>query len=141
MLRRPGEVGILRLGNETCNFPGTKDIAYGVNGKYSYKRGTGSIGCNDTTFGDPVDGITKTCYVVVDKYTRCAPQGGFCKFTAKDTTVLYGANGKFAYFAYKATKAATSDIACNSATFGDDPIPGVDKACYILDQEDMIGSR
>jgi Metallo-peptidase family M12 len=135
----PAKLAFCASENETCNFAGTMDIAYGVNGKYSYKSGTGSIDCNDTTFGDPADGITKTCYVVGDKYTRCAPQGGFCKFTAKDssvaTRVLYGANGKFAY------KVTTSDIACNSATFGDDPIPGVDKACYIMDQEDMIGSR
>jgi hypothetical protein len=133
----PVEYAFCASENETCNFAGTKDIAYGVNGKYSYKKATDSVDCNNATFGDPVDGITKACYVAGEKYTRCASEGEICSFEGQQGTkvkgVMYGSNGKFAY------KAAPDEIgiACNSATFGN-PIVDVENACYIPKHEEMI---
>src|SRR5690606_17355021 len=48
--------------NQTCSFSGTRNVAYGANGKFNYKTGTGSIACNNNTFGDPIYGTAKTCY-------------------------------------------------------------------------------
>jgi len=50
---------------ETCTFTGTVDIAYGANGKFNFLRNQsgGSVACNNGTFGDPIYGTVKACYV------------------------------------------------------------------------------
>jgi hypothetical protein len=49
--------------NGTCSFSGgTASVAYGANGAFFYKSATGSIACNNATFGDPAVGIGKACY-------------------------------------------------------------------------------
>jgi len=116
--------------NGTCSFSGTASVAYGANGAFNYKTATGSIACNNATFGDPIPGTAKACYYQStggtpggpSGYTLCANENGTCSFSGT-ANVAYGANGAFNY------KAATSSIACNNATFGD-PIPGTAKACY-----------
>jgi hypothetical protein len=49
----------------TCTFTGTVDIAYGANGKFNFLRNQsgGSVACNNGTFGDPIYGTYKACYV------------------------------------------------------------------------------
>lgn len=50
--------------NGTCALPAgaTATIYYGANGKFFLKSGlTGNVACNNTTFGDPVSGVGKTC--------------------------------------------------------------------------------
>ena len=49
--------------NQTCNFSGTRSIAYGANGKFNYRNATSSIACNNGTFGDPISSVAKACYV------------------------------------------------------------------------------
>jgi len=40
----------------------TATVSYGANLKFFSKTGvTGSIGCNNATFGDPISGIVKSC--------------------------------------------------------------------------------
>ena len=48
--------------NGTCTFTGTREVAFGVNGKYHYASFTGSIPCTDSVFGDPAFGTAKSCY-------------------------------------------------------------------------------
>ena len=49
---------------QRCNFDGTKDVAYGANGRFNYKYGvTGGVDCNNATFGDPISGVGKACYI------------------------------------------------------------------------------
>jgi hypothetical protein len=48
--------------NGTCSFGGTQSVAYGANGSFSYRIATGSIACNNATFGDPIPGVVKSCY-------------------------------------------------------------------------------
>jgi secreted trypsin-like serine protease len=109
--------------NQSCSFSGTKNVAYGANGKFNYKTATNGIACNNTTFGDPIVGVVKACYIGPESYSHCATENGRCNFSGTKN-VAYGANGKFSY------KTATNGIACNNTTFGD-PIVGVVKACYI----------
>lgn len=52
--------------NQTCSFTGTRSVAYGANGSFNYKTATGSIGCNNATFGDPISGVAKSCYYGAD---------------------------------------------------------------------------
>lgn len=46
-----------------CNFSGTKVVAFGARGSYSYGIFTNGVACNASAFGDPLPGIRKFCYV------------------------------------------------------------------------------
>ncbi|WP_035058413.1 carbohydrate-binding protein [Andreprevotia chitinilytica] len=48
--------------NQTCNFSGTRTVAYGANGTFAYQNFTSSTACNNTVFGDPLNGVVKACY-------------------------------------------------------------------------------
>lgn len=49
---------------QRCNFSGTKDVFYGAQGKNTYVYSvTGGIDCNNNTFGDPIPGVAKRCFV------------------------------------------------------------------------------
>jgi hypothetical protein len=114
-----------------CSVPGTVRVRYGANGTYAYKTVTGSIGCNNATWGDPAPNVVKACAYEssgsTTTWTRCANEGGSC--AVPDTRqVRYGANGSYYY------KSVTGSIACANSTWGD-PMPNVVKAC------DFAGAR
>jgi len=49
--------------HQICHIPVMAKVRYGANGKYRYKRGvTGSLGCNNHVFGDPIRHTFKQCY-------------------------------------------------------------------------------
>jgi subtilisin family serine protease len=49
--------------NGQCSLSGTSDVAYGASGRFNYKTGlSGTIACNNATFGDPIYGTVKACY-------------------------------------------------------------------------------
>jgi hypothetical protein len=48
--------------NATCSFSGTRLVAYGRDCFYFYRYATGSIGCDNATFGDALYGVYKRCY-------------------------------------------------------------------------------
>lgn len=50
--------------HDFCVFQGTHKIAYGANGIFVYITNTGGIPCNNETFGDPIVGVKKACFVV-----------------------------------------------------------------------------
>ncbi|WP_406443205.1 glycosyl hydrolase family 18 protein [Streptomyces sp. NBC_00631] len=47
----------------TCSFSGQHEVAYGAAGRYVYRAVSGSTGCSNTVFTDPVVGTAKTCFV------------------------------------------------------------------------------
>jgi len=49
----------------TCTFSGTKQVVFGNSGWFMARTATGSIACNVATFGDPLPGIAKVCWVQV----------------------------------------------------------------------------
>ena len=60
-----GPAGYTWCTNEGGSFtlPGTADVAYGANGKYTYLYNkTGTITFNNNTFGDPIQGVYKAGY-------------------------------------------------------------------------------
>ena len=51
----------------TCTFSGTASIAYGsiAQGRFNARKDqTSPVTCNNTYFGDPASGFTKSCYVL-----------------------------------------------------------------------------
>lgn len=48
--------------NTTCSFSGAASVAYGANDAFNYQNATNSIACNNSTFGDPISGVAKSCY-------------------------------------------------------------------------------
>lgn len=63
---RSGPLGYVFCANENqrCNFSGTKGVAYGANGRFTYRFGVANgIDCNNWMFGDPIPGVVKACYL------------------------------------------------------------------------------
>ncbi len=115
--------------NGTCSFSGTQQVRYGSGSFYSTRTATGSIACNNATFGDPNFGVAKSCdyrstvgsgSFSPSGWTQCAGENGTCSASGQ---VVYGGNGWFSQ------RNSSGSIGCNNATFGD-PIPGTVKACY-----------
>ncbi|HEY0844774.1 MAG TPA: polysaccharide deacetylase family protein [Noviherbaspirillum sp.] len=135
----------------TCTFSGTTQVRYGLNGTWSTRTATGSIGCNNDVFGDPLPGADKVCeYVTITtdpapsptpapapapapapspaptpapSWSKCADEWQTCSFSGT-RQVRYGLNGTWA------TRTATGSINCNNNVFGD-PLPGADKICEV----------
>lgn len=108
--------------HDTCTVSGTRNVAYGANGKFVYRTVTGSFVCDNSTFGDPLPGTPKACYAGKIGYAYCNAEHQTCTF-AGTQSIAYGAGTKFAH------KLATNSIMCDNGTFGD-PNPTVVKACY-----------
>jgi hypothetical protein len=49
-----------------CDVPGTRTVRYGANGTYAYKTASGTIGCNNSVWGDPLFGVFKACAYAAD---------------------------------------------------------------------------
>lgn len=50
--------------NGVVEVSGTMNIAYGANGQYNFLYDqTQDVSCNNATFGDPIPGVRKSCYV------------------------------------------------------------------------------
>jgi hypothetical protein len=102
-------------------------VAYGADGAYYYKDVLGSVSCDNTTFGgDPAPNVQKACFSMADPpgYLYCVIEGGTCP-SLDDSNIAYGADGRF-YYKY----GVSGSVPCNNATFGGDPAPYVQKACF-----------
>jgi serine protease len=44
-----------------CRFSGTRQVRYGVDGRYAYKSASASLACSNSAFGDPASGVLKSC--------------------------------------------------------------------------------
>jgi len=112
----------------TCTLPaGTPaTVYYGANGSYTSKGVvSGSVACNNASFGDPLYGTGKACSYVAA--VKCAAENATCTVPAGAmATVLYGAGGRY----IARTVPGGTVVACNNATFTD-PIFGSAKACWL----------
>jgi beta-glucanase (GH16 family) len=107
--------------NGQCVFTGTQTVRYGAGSSFVSKSLSWNAACNNNTFGDPAPGKAKHCEVT-SSWGYCADENGQCAFSDTET-VRYGANNT--YF----TRTSTGGTACNSSTFGGDPVPGTAKHC------------
>ena len=112
----------------TCASANGQPVAYGAYGAFTYTTATGTMTCNNESFGDPIGNVAKSCYVRVGApagyTTSCAPEGGTCNI-ASTRTIAYGALGRYTY------KTFTGNTPCTTATFSTDPMYGVPKSCYL----------
>lgn len=105
------------------------DVAFGANGAFSFRTFRNqSFTCNVSTFGDPVPGVVKACYLAVPMFTRVGSEGD-PMYAVNGETIAYGANGRF-IFARKSGSAELNTVTCSVDTFGEDPAYGVPKDCY-----------
>jgi hypothetical protein len=120
--------------NTLCQFSGQRDVAFGAGGRFYHRTATGDITCNKDTFGEPIRGSVKRCYIssVASQssatpagYTFCAEEGQSCQFSGIQQ-VAYGANGQFHY------RLAKDVIMCANTEFTD-PYPQNTKRCYLAD--------
>ena len=112
-----------------CEFSGIRTVRYGADGKYVTREFKNGVDCNNQTFGDPIEGVSKSCEVAIAPesaatiWRKCANEGARCNFNGK-RTVRYGANDKFV------TREFKNGVDCNNQTFGD-PIEGIGKICEV----------
>ncbi|WP_405990814.1 MGH1-like glycoside hydrolase domain-containing protein [Streptomyces sp. NBC_00986] len=124
----PGTWTQCALEGGTCAVSGTKTIAFGAQGKFTYTTAGSGTACTTATFGDPASGIAKACYVqpappTTNVWSQCASENNTCAFTGV-MTVAYGAAGSYRY------ATLSGGTPCTNAVFGD-PISGTAKSCYL----------
>ena len=115
--------------NGTCSAVSGQPVAYGANGAFAYTTATGNVSCTNATFGDPIAQTVKACYTRTsggpNGYgTTCATENGTCTFSGLQT-VAFGARGRYVFRSF------TGNVSCTTAAFGSDPLPGVQKSCYL----------
>lgn len=49
--------------NGICQFQGSGIVSYGANGKFAVRKAQNGVACNNQTFGDPIPGVVKSCFV------------------------------------------------------------------------------
>lgn len=145
--------------NGTCTFSGTHTVRYGTGTSWTTQVATGSITCNNATFGDPANGYIKECDVDLSTSPSPSPTvtataspspsptatataspsptptstgSNWVKCAAENGTCTFSGTYTIRYGAGSSwtTKVATNSIACNNSTFGD-PDYGVAKECDI----------
>lgn len=132
-----GPAGFTLCANEGGSFilPGPCDVAFGLNGRFSYLRNiTGTAVFTSTAFGgDPAPGVSKKGYyktlapavipVGPPGYTWCASEGGSYTLPGLSDVAYGGGTG----FIYSLNRVGT--ITFSNAIFGD-PAQGVSKGGF-----------
>lgn len=100
-------------------------VAYGTDGFFNFAVKSGTVACNNQTFGDPIDGKVKACYTLDQPYLT--NEGGSWSLSGDICPVLFtsGRNGNVSTF-----PAGCGWGACTNSAFNGDPDPGYVKRCY-----------
>jgi len=119
--------------NETCEFSGSKEVAFGFDNAFAYQVHTDGVSCATSVFGDPLPTVNKYCWMRNDSsnlsppegegWIYCRSQNGMCPFTGT-FQVAYGRDGLFTYQTHE------DGVSCTKAIFGD-PAPGRWKHCWL----------
>ncbi|MBI5933362.1 MAG: choice-of-anchor D domain-containing protein [Chloroflexi bacterium] len=121
--------GNYALSNNTCNAPVapsgtcTFNVIFTPTGTGA-RNGSVTIPSNAATTPDSASLSGTGAAPSNWAWTQCAGEGGTCSFTG-NRVVRYGANGTFFYGVF------TNSVACNTTSFGGDPVPNVLKSCYL----------
>lgn len=140
---------ICGVDNEVCTFQGPASVYYGLPNQYgalktintSSAKLSSGFTCGASAFGyTPTTTATRSCYVGGSpgdanfpvnptspdaSYSICGLDGSTC-LTASPALAAYGAAERWMYELMPA-----GSFACNATTFGGDPAPGINKACYL----------
>lgn len=98
------------------------EVAFGVDGLFSFRRVSGAWTCDLRTFSEPSSltvGKTKACYQAVSPYSKV--NVGATMSGLNNTPLFWGANGVFVAAFLSGTQT------CRVETFGSPPLPG---DCY-----------
>lgn len=130
---------------KSCSLPRPTLIRYGVPGDYHYRQLSGTVRCDGRTFGDPRQGVQKTCEVntvppdrpaarqpspdeippLDDRYwSECARESQECRFRGQ-AHVRFGASGLYRVMS------ARDGLTCDTHSFGGDPTPNTRKTCSV----------
>jgi hypothetical protein len=93
---------------------------------------SGSIACNNATFGDPFPGRRKHCQRDESPWVYCVSENQICSFPGQTRWVKYGASwtGATGEVAWK-EKQISNSVPCTNDAFGGDPHYGVVKGCWL----------
>lgn len=129
----------------TCELSSPRSVAYAAvdkTGSIFYRNLSGTVNCNDNTFGDPSPGHAKACYAAslptdfasgqifdtngnpTGEWKNCGTENsGTCNpLQANPVDIIYGAAGHYVY-------ANALAAPCGNNIFGD-PAPGHVKSCW-----------
>lgn len=124
--------------NETCKTKGQSEVYYGKNNSF-YKKTVENkeFKCDSNTFGNPLDGVVKACYIPTDKvpgpekatsvpadFSLCSNENEKCN-TSGQADVYYGKQNSY----FKKTIQDKS-FNCNNDTFGN-PLGDIVKSCFV----------
>lgn len=98
-------------------------VAYGANGHFFYQVLSGTVRCDDSTFGNPISGVPKFCYLF--PFPLIAFEGGSFSFGGRTGTVAFGSGTNGVWLT-----TGTQGGPCTVPFFANDPDPRVTKACY-----------
>ncbi len=127
-----------------CTFKGPTSVAYGANGRWSYRDvEAGEFECAVANFGgvDNAFGVRKACFFaprnLADRPSDaigsqpCAEEGGACELGGAQTPIAFGEwpvpAGQERRFTYAV---GTGRVPCDLSYFPTDPAPGQVKACF-----------
>lgn len=129
----PGNWTYCATAREDCVFDGTKQVAFGLDGKFNYQVHSEDVYCHPSVFGDPKPGVRKYCWVRNDTshltppagldWTFCISEQNQCNFSG-EYQVAYGRDGQFNIQNH------TDGVDCRNSVFGD-AAPGKYKHCWV----------
>lgn len=129
---------------QSCNFRGSAEVRFGYGDRFTTRRAYGSVRCEVSAFGDPVQGVTKHCEVRREaaingnggwggsggswgggnsNWRYCAGENESCRVNGR-AQVRFGDGQRFA------TRTVNGQVNCSVDVFGD-PARGVIKHCEV----------
>lgn len=126
---------------QTCKVgSGLKAVRYGRNKHWRSKNVSGNVNCNDATFGDPINGKSKTCEIMsiassspLDyEWVYCggAKHEDICTVGSSAVVRLGTDNGKTGdFYSYRFVR---DSIKCKNSNFGDPIDDTSGKECWYL---------
>ncbi|WP_017446499.1 dockerin type I domain-containing protein [Gayadomonas joobiniege] len=129
----PGNWTYCATAQQDCTFDGTKQVAFGLDGKFNYQVHSDEVYCHPSVFGDPKPGVRKHCWIRNDishltppaglNWQYCSQEQTECTFSG-EYSVAYGRDGQFNIETH------TDGVTCDNNEFGD-AAPGKYKHCWV----------
>jgi len=100
-------------------------VAFGANGYFKFAIKSGNVACNTQTFGDPISGISKACYIMDLGKSYLTSEGNKFTMVRGDYCPVGYTSGRNGNISLVSGCSGT----CDNASFGD-PDSGYTKYCW-----------
>lgn len=107
-----------------------RPVAYGANGKFAYRVLSGTVSCENDTFGDPIGGVQKACYVFDSGYQYFGAEDETLVFPAASRCTMTYTSGLGGASIVRQFLSSDSPVKCSNEAFGTDPAPQERKYCF-----------